>query len=544
MSSKKIKLKDDELLSKKELSIQGEINKGFGSGDSTSKETIFVASEEKTTLSSMNTSVASNDFVVIPSQTALNNNNNDRDVISLMSSETKQSNNSIPLVPLKKDIDMESCLIEKKTTSERWYMILLQVLFPFFVAGFGMVAAGVVLDKVQHWELYRNVKAIYTLVPALLGLKGNLEMTLAARLSTQANLGMLNSKDSTVNAILGNFALTQCQAIVVGFLASIGAVFLEFIYDGQLDIKDTFVLITGSMSTASFASLVLSGLMMFVIIVSKKLHINPDNIATPIAASLGDLVTLTILSFLCTFLYNIKDYIWIHALIFTLYLILIPVFVYCSKRNDFVRDALYNGWIPIIMAMAISSAGGSIMGFAVSNYADIAVFQPVVNGVGGNLVAIYASRLSTVLHQTSTIGQKADWAPTKWYHYPYDTFFTKKNPESRAALVLVFLALPGHLVFYYSISKIKMINNDNTFNPATTTASFITFYLLASTLQVMMLFLICYWLVHLAWTRNKDPDNISIPYLTAFGDLLGTAFLAICFHGLYLAGAEGLRKAV
>ena len=64
---------------------------------------------------------------------------------------------------------MESCLIEKKMTSEKWYTILLQVLFPFFVAGFGMVAAGVVLDKVQHWELYRNVKAIYTLVPALLG---------------------------------------------------------------------------------------------------------------------------------------------------------------------------------------------------------------------------------------------------------------------------------------------------------------------------------------------------------------------------------------
>ena len=37
----------------------------------------------------------------------------------------------------------------------------------------------------KHWDLYKNIKAIYTLVPALLGLKGNLEMTLASRLSTQ-----------------------------------------------------------------------------------------------------------------------------------------------------------------------------------------------------------------------------------------------------------------------------------------------------------------------------------------------------------------------
>ena len=40
----------------------------------------------------------------------------------------------------------------------------------------------------KHWDLYKNIKAIYTLVPALLGLKGNLEMTLASRLSTQVKL--------------------------------------------------------------------------------------------------------------------------------------------------------------------------------------------------------------------------------------------------------------------------------------------------------------------------------------------------------------------
>ena len=33
--------------------------------------------------------------------------------------------------------------------NERWYTIFMQVLFPFFIAGFGMVGAGVVLDKVQ-----------------------------------------------------------------------------------------------------------------------------------------------------------------------------------------------------------------------------------------------------------------------------------------------------------------------------------------------------------------------------------------------------------
>lgn len=38
---------------------------------------------------------------------------------------------------------------EEKHSDERWYIILVQVLLPFFIAGFGMVAAGVVLDIVQ-----------------------------------------------------------------------------------------------------------------------------------------------------------------------------------------------------------------------------------------------------------------------------------------------------------------------------------------------------------------------------------------------------------
>ena len=67
------------------------------------------------------------------------------------------------------------------------------------------------------------------------------------------------------------------------------------------------------------------------------------------------------------------------------------------------------------------------MGTALYVYADIAVFQPVINGVGGNLVAIFASRLSTSLHRTSNQGKKASWEPKHWYLYPFHTFFAKSS---------------------------------------------------------------------------------------------------------------------
>lgn len=58
----------------------------------------------------------------------------------------------------------------------------------------------------------------------------------------------------------------------------------------------------------------------------------------------------------------------------------------------------------------------------------------------------------------------------------------------------------------------------------------------AFSLQVLILLYIADWMVHWMWGRGLDPDNFSIPYLTALGDLLGTGLLALSFHVLWLIG--------
>lgn len=100
--------------------------------------------------------------------------------------------------------------------------------------------------------------------------------------------------------------------------------------------------------------------------------------------------------------------------------------IYCNN-NKFVNETLHKGWLPIIFAMLISSFSGIILERAIKIYKDIAIYQPVVNGIGGNLVAIYASRLSTVLYETSEIGEWASWSPRKFYLYPKEAFFCTKS---------------------------------------------------------------------------------------------------------------------
>lgn len=90
----------------------------------------------------------------------------------------------------------------------------------------------------------------------------------------------------------------------MGFLASLVAVIMGWIPDGEFDIQHGLLLCASSVVTSSMASLLLGFIMVFVILMSRHLKINPDNVATPIAASLGDLITLALLSWFASLLYN------------------------------------------------------------------------------------------------------------------------------------------------------------------------------------------------------------------------------------------------
>ncbi|TDG96867.1 hypothetical protein EPR50_G00234270 [Perca flavescens] len=407
----------------------------------------------------------------------------------------------------------------------------LQILLPFLLAGFGTVSAGMVLDIVQHWEAFQFITEIFILVPALLGLKGNLEMTLASRLSTAVNVGKMDSPIEKWNLIIGNLALKQVQATVVGFLAAVAAVVLGWIPEGKFQMSHAVLLCSSSVATAFIASLLQGIIMVGVIVGSKKTGINPDNVATPIAASFGDLITLAILAGISQGLYKCLDtYPYVSSLVCAFFMCLTPLWIVISSKHPASRTLLYSGWEPVITAMFISSIGGLILDKTVSdpNLAGIVVYTPVINGIGGNLVAIQASRFSTHLHFNCAPGEVPDEA--KGCYYPCRTFWGS-GANHRSAQVLLILVIPGHLVFLYTIHLMKS-------GHTTLTPIFMSVYLAAAALQVLLLLCIADWMVHSMWRSGKDPDSFSIPYLTALGDLFGTALLALSFHFLWVIGDQ------
>ncbi|KAL2102736.1 hypothetical protein ACEWY4_001904 [Coilia grayii] len=434
--------------------------------------------------------------------------------------------------------EMERPVMRGNMPKESPLAMALQILVPFLLAGFGTVSAGMVLDIVQHWGAFQNITEIFILVPALLGLKGNLEMTLASRLSTAVNVGKMDSPIEKWNLIIGNLALKQVQATVVGFLAAVAAVVLGWIPEGKFQMSHAVLLCSSSVATAFIASLLQGIIMVGVIVGSKKTGINPDNVATPIAASFGDLITLAILAWISQGLYYcLESHSYVSSLVCAFFLSLTPVWIVISSKHPASRTLLYSGWEPVITAMIISrhvkwslSSAVSFLDKTVSdpNLAGIVVYTPVINGIGGNLVAIQSSRISTYLHFHSAPGEVPDEA--KGCYYPCRTF-CGSGANHRSAQVLLLLVIPGHLTFLYTIHLMKS-------GHTTLTPIFTAVYLAAALLQVFLLLCISDWMVHSMWRSGKDPDSFSIPYLTALGDLLGTALLALSFHFLWVIGDQ------
>ena len=213
----------------------------------------------------------------------------------------------------------------------------------------------------------------------------------------QANLGNMDSWSARWLLIWGNLALIQGQALVIAFIATVTSIVLGLIGGEHFSISHVLLIGGSSMSAACIASAILSSVMLIIVMVSRPLKIDPDNVATPIAASLGDLVTLAILSSIAYGLFKIKgqfsykeiiisfslssdETIVISSILCGCLILLIPLWLLLSYRNPTTKSVLYSGWIPVLSAMLISSLGGLILSKTVTTFPGIAIYSPIING--------------------------------------------------------------------------------------------------------------------------------------------------------------------
>merc|ERR1712013_411066 len=139
-------------------------------------------------------------------------------------------------------------------------------------------------------------------------------------------------------------------------------------------------------------------------------------------------------------------------------------------------------------SMVISSGGGVVLHTAVDNFPASAMFAPVMNGAGGNLVAIQASRMTTYLNKATNslygiFPREEDRVcilPCSALCGGYSSCGGGNNVQHASiARILLLLLIPGHVIFVIAICFLESLGIPSPL--------FFLFYLLAAVCQVAVL---------------------------------------------------------
>lgn len=151
----------------------------------------------------------------------------------------------------------------------------------------GGVFAGIILVQMIH-EI-EMIPGLLVLVPAILGMRGNISCTLGSRLGSALHLGLIDRIEHNpelINNVAGSLTLSLIMSIVLGILAHLFTIALGMPSAGIL------VLVVIAVVAGMSSGLILAVVAVTMTIGTFRYGLDPDNITTPALGTLGDIVTM------------------------------------------------------------------------------------------------------------------------------------------------------------------------------------------------------------------------------------------------------------
>jgi mgtE-like transporter len=169
------------------------------------------------------------------------------------------------------------------------------------LCGVGGILAGSVFGNMT--EFLEAMPGLIVLIPALMNLKGNIDITLGSRLGSAAHMGLISLDDlwnkETKENLTAALVLTIILAVIAGIFAHFTCLIFNLPSIGPLK----FVLI--AVITATVAGVILIFTTILIIIIAFRRGYDPDNITAPALATVGDLITLGSLFIIIFFLQGV-----------------------------------------------------------------------------------------------------------------------------------------------------------------------------------------------------------------------------------------------
>jgi mgtE-like transporter len=347
------------------------------------------------------------------------------------------------------------------------------------------------------------------LIPAAIGMRGNIFGALGSRLGTAIHTGTfsLSRRADTVvgENVLASIALTFSISFALAVLAKTIAV--AFGVAGTISILDFAVIsvVGGAISSVAVLAITLG-----VAALSVRRDWDMDNVAAPLVTAAGDMVTLPSL-FLATYLVGVRVVTPVLG-VTTVILAVASIVAAFRTGHQLLRRIVRESLPVLIVAGAVDVVAGLTIQQRIDSFltfpALLVLIPPFLEDTGA-LGAILASRLSSKLH-LGVIEPTA--AP--------------QRPARDDCLLIAFLAVPVFVLVALSADLASIV-----FHRASPGAMrMVEVSVLGGFLATAVAMLVAYYGSIVAFRLGLDPDNHGIPLLTSTLDLVGAISLILAVH--------------
>ncbi len=367
----------------------------------------------------------------------------------------------------------------------------------------GGAFAGSVLGKMQ--DVLVIIPGIFVLIPAILGLRGNVGIAFGSRLSTLLHLGLMKSSlrlsPLLLNNVFGAFSLSFSFSAFFGILAHFLCLLLHLPSAGI-----TKLTLIGFMSGV-LASMVMIPFITILTFFSFKKGLDPDNLISPAIAVFGDGIAM-----LSIYLVTILVQKWTVPDLSLAIVALLAVKTRFPSRYRFFRILLESSPVVVICGLLGISAGLFLhhhqYAFAAAPY--LLVLLPQLISKVGSIGSISGMRLTSGLY----IGYAK---PFIWNKY------VRQNLVAAFLLSLI-LVIPVAFITYLSAFIL------NIGKPMLTVLIIFTFAGMVP-LSFGTSF-VSFVIASIAKRIRLDPSNVVAPLITSLGDMSGVILFVILLQFL------------
>ncbi len=371
--------------------------------------------------------------------------------------------------------------------------------------------AGAVLGSIV--DSFEELPGLLLMVPAAIGLRGNIFSTFGNRISTTVHTGTFKPSLRRETVFGQNVLATMSLTVVMSFVLAVVArvVALSFGVENAVGILELVLI---SVAAGIHASLVVLGASILLAVMAVRRDWDLDNLVAPSVSTLGDVVTIPCL-FLASLLIGTGNWTLLVGGALVIASLVVAVASVRSHLADFRRIVVES--IPVLsVALVLSTLAGAAVEKRLAVFAALPallVLQPAFVSSAGSLGGILSSRISTNLHLGLV-------EPT----------LVPGRPVLEDATLVIGLAVPVYVLNAVGAQAVAALLSQA--SPGIWWM--LTVSLVAGLVTVAFVVALAYYGTVAAWRVDLDPDSVGIPVVTASVDFVGAVCLvaAVVTFGL------------